>query len=215
MKETSKWISKKIRCEYRGKFIVNIQDNSQWIWDYEGKFTVNMKENSLQISKKVTVNIKENSQWISRKLCSEYPRQFTVNLRLWWKFSQWISRKIHSKSATWGEEICCEFGFEIHFLSLTEFVAGVVCCSVWQCVAVCCSVLQCVAVCCRWIWVWDPLPLIKSVCCRSGVLQCVAVCCSVLQCVAVCCNVLQCVAVCCRWIWVWDPLRVCCRCGVL
>jgi len=42
--------------------------------------------------------------------------------------------------------------------------AGIVCCSVLQCVAVCCSVLQCVAVCC-------------------SVLQCVAVCCSVLQCV--------------------------------
>ena len=38
--------------------------------------------------------------------------------------------------------------------------AGIVCCSVLQCVAACCSVLQCVAVCC-------------------SVLQCVAVCCSV------------------------------------
>ena len=60
--------------------------------------------------------------------------------------------------------------------------AGIVCCSVLQCVAVCCSVLQCVAVCC-------------------SVLLCVAVCgCvwhassewdSVLQCVAVCCRVLH------------------------
>ena len=53
--------------------------------------------------------------------------------------------------------------------------AGIVCCSVLQCVAVCCSVLQCVAVCC-------------------SVLQCVAVCRSVLWGVAVCCSVLQCVA---------------------
>ena len=73
--------------------------------------------------------------------------------------------------------------FGLPALSLSPCLkAGVVCCSVLQCVVVCCS-----AVCC-------------------GVLRCVVVCCSVLWCVALCsvyCSALRCcillrdVVVCC------------------
>jgi len=67
-------------------------------------------------------------------------------------------------------------------MMLLQWHAGIVCCSVLQCVAVCCSGLQ---------RDHDVAAMAR----RCSMLQCVVVCCDVSQCVAVCRNVSQCVAV--------------------
>ena len=92
-----------------------------------------------------------------------------------------------------GQVASAVAGARVPFVTLAGRTAGVVCCSMLQCVAsqcvaVCCGVLRCVAVCCGGIRVsrsTRALRYSRRLHRRCSVLQRVAVCCGVVQYVAV------------------------------
>jgi len=104
MKEILQWIWKKIHCKYERKFTVNIKENSKWMSRKictGRRRLIGSPKLPIVFHKKATkyrsllrkMAYKDKGSYESSPTCSEYPRQFTVNLRLWRKIRNEYRRK--------------------------------------------------------------------------------------------------------------------------